>query len=586
MCSPFICQYSRHLFVLLFSGAIAAAQSDYQKFEYRIPMRDGVKLFTIVYAPKDSDEKYPILLTRTPYGIGPYGPAAYAKTIGPSLKFERDKFIFVSQDVRGRFESEGEFVDVRPIKDKLTGPTDTDETTDAYDTIDWLVRNVANNNGRVGIYGISYDGFYAAQALVRSHPALVAASPQAPMADLYKGDDAFHNGAFFLIANFSFYADFYKQHNPTDVENNPEFDYGTADGYKFFLQMGSLADSDRKYLHHSNPYWTDMYVHTTYDEFWKVRNILPYLESVQQAVMVVGGWYDAEDLAGTFKTHQAISGSQIVMGPWAHGEWVEKTGEYFRENIEYPFFRKYLKGDDGVSLPAATMFETGKNVWNTFAQWPPADAKTTRLYFHSEHRLSSDPPGEDGAFDSYVSDPGKPVPFFDGPTLTMNRAYMSADQRFVFKRPDVLHYISEPLAEDMTIAGPIAPTLFVSTSGTDSDFDVKVIDVSPEGEQRLVRGEPFRGKFRKSFEAPEPFQPGLVEKIQFAMPDVYHCFLKGHRIMVEVQSSWFPLTDRNPQTFTDIPNAKAKDFVRATERVYHSRSSASFIEVNRRSEAR
>jgi putative CocE/NonD family hydrolase len=576
-------------------------RANYEKFEYRIPMRDGVKLFTIVYVPRGTTEKFPILFTRTPYGIEPYGPNAYAEKIGPSLKFEQDKFIFVSQDVRGRFESEGDFVDVPIIKDHLAGPTDTDVTTDTYDTIDWLIKNVPNNNGKVGMYGISYNGFYTSCALVRSHPALVAASPQAPMADLFKGDDADHNGAFFLIANFSFYTDFYKQNNPTLPEKRHKFDYGTKDGYQFYLQMGSLVDSDRKYLHFSNKYWTDMYVHTTYDDFWKPRNLLPHLNAVKPAVLVVGGWFDAEDLSGTLKTYRAIKSqssatvASIVMGPWRHGGWNRTPGDklgdipfgaptslYYRNEIEFPFFRHYLKGN-GAPAPAAQMFLTGRNVWKTLPQWPPANAAPQRLYLASDHHLSFNAPAETTGFDRYTSDPANPVPFFDGLTLTMNTEYMDADQRFVAKRPDVLTYVSEPLTEDLTIAGPVSPTLFVSTTGTDSDFDVKLVDVYPEdapgklsGYQQLVRGEPFRGKFRNSFEVPEPFKPGETAKIHFEMPDVYHCFLKGHRIMVQVQSSWFPLTDRNPQTFTEIPNAMPEQFVPATQRVYHS----SFVELN------
>jgi putative CocE/NonD family hydrolase len=595
----------RILPLLLFALATLQAadqfdiKANYDKFVFRIPMRDGVKLCTIVYAPKDTTEKYPILLTRTPYGIGPYAPDAYARNIGPSPKFAREKFIFVSQDSRGRFESEGEFIDVRPIKDKLSGPKDTDETTDTYDTIDWLLKNVPNNNGKVGMYGISYSGFYAAQALVRSHPALVAVSPQAPMADLFKGDDADHNGAFFLIANFSFYTGFHKQDNPTDKRQRDNFDYGTKDGYQFYLKMGSLSDSDRQYLHGSNTYWTDMYVHTTYDDYWKPRNILPHLTGVKPAVLVVGGWFDAEDLAGTLNVYRSVrrqspdTNARLVMGPWSHGGWSRspgdklgavsfgsRTSEYYRDHIEFPFFQQYLKGSAVSDLPVASMFETGKNVWKTFPQWPPASAAPARLYFQADKHLAFNPPADKTAFDSYDSNPANPVPFWDGPTLDMNREYMDADQRFVASRPDVLSYSTEPLSADLTIAGPISPTLFVSTTGTDSDFDVKLIDVSPDGSQQLVRGEPFRGKFRNSFVSPQPFKPGVAEKIHFDMPDVYHCFLAGHRVMVQVQSSWFPLTDRNPQTFTDIPNAKPEEFVRATQHILRSAHAASFIEIN------
>ena len=601
----------RLLFVAaLMTGSLFSAGLDvralYDKSEYRVPMRDGVNLFTVVYSPRDRSEKYPFLITRTPYSVAPYGMHVYPENLGPSDKFAADKFIFVMQDVRGRFESEGDFVDVPPIKDKLSGPKDTDESTDAYDTIDWLLKNVPNNNGKAGIYGISYNGFYTSCALIRSHPALLAASPQAPMADEYMGDDAYHNGAFFLIANFSFYTTFDKQKNPVLPEKHPEFDYGTKDGYQFYLQMGSLANSDNQYLLNTNPYWTDNYKHTTYDNFWKQRDILPHLTGVKPAVLVVGGWYDAEDLSGTLKTYHALEKNSpdadlhLVMGPWFHGGWRRSNGEKlgdisfgattaisFRDEVELPFFRHYLKGATEVKLAKTFLFETGKNSWHSFPIWPPVKALPARLYLRSQGALSFRSPPDDAAFDSYDSDPNHPVPFYATPTTEMARDYMIADQRFLAGRKDVLSYASEPLTEDTVIAGPVSPTLFVSTTGSDSDFDVKLIDVFPDdspgklaGFQELVRGEPFRGKFRNSFQDPAPFKPGVVQRIHFVMPDVYHCFLKGHRIMVQVQSSWFPLTDRNPQTFTDIPNAKPEQFVTATERIFRSRQDASYVEVN------
>jgi hypothetical protein len=585
---------------LMFAADTNPLQSTYDKFEFRIPMRDGVNLFTVVYTPKDKSEKYPILMTRSPYDSAPYGLNVYPEHLGPSQKFVDDRFIFVEQDVRGRFESEGEFVDVPIIKDKLNGPKDTDETTDTYDTIDWLIKNIPNNNGKVGIYGISYNGFYTSCALVRSHPALVAASPQAPMADLFMGDDAYHNGAFFLAANFSFYTGFNKQKNPVLPETRQPFDYGTKDGYQFYLQMGSVANSDKQYLLYKNPYWTDNYTHTTYDTFWKPRNILTHLTNVKPAVLVVGGWFDAEDLSGTLKTFRAIdktsSNVHLVMGPWVHGGWFRSRGDklgdiifnadtavYFRDEVEFPFFKRYLKGSADPDPAKAVVFETGKNSWQTFPTWPPKNASPVRLFLRDKGVLSFKMPAEGSGADSYDSNPYNPVPFHAAPKTYVPTDYMDADQRFLAGRKDVLSYTTEPLTDDFTIAGPISPTLFVSTTGTDSDFDVKLIDVYPDdapgklaGYQQLVRGEPFRGKFRKSFEDPAPFKPGVVEKIQFTMPDVYHCFLKGHRIMVQVQSSWFPLTDRNPQTFVDIPNATPEQFVTATERIYHS----SYIQLN------
>ena len=584
------------------AGAFDAA-ANYDKFEFKIPMRDSKRLFTAVYVPKDRSVRYPILMTRTPYSVAPYGVDHFPKVLGPAENFARDRFIFVYQDVRGRYMSEGDWLEMTPAKDVKHGSGDVDESSDTYDTIEWLLKNVSNNNGKVGLIGISYPGFYTSAGMIDAHPALVAASPQAPVSDLYMGDDAFHNGAFFLPANFGFYTFFGKQKNPTPPEKPEPFKYGTDDGYKFYLQMGSLTNADEKYFHYANPYWTDIIKHPNYDEFWQTRDILPHLKNIKPAVLVVGGWYDAEDLAGTLKTFRAIENSspetsdRIVMGPWVHGGWARGKGNllgdisfgsdpstFFQEQIELPFFQHYLKGAPDPGLPKAYMFETGKNVWKKSEQWPPANLTLKKLYFHSQGKLNWDTSDESG-FDQYVSDPANPVPFYSKPTVDMAREYMDADQRFAQSRPDVLTYETEPLAKEVTVAGPISPTLFVSTTGTDSDFVVKLIDVYPQeegklkGYEELIRGEPFRGKFRKSFEKPEPFIPNEIQPIHFSMPDVYHCFQRGHRIMVQVQSSWFPLVDLNPQTFTNIPTAKAADFQKATERLYHSRDAASYVEV-------
>jgi putative CocE/NonD family hydrolase len=577
----------------------------YAKHEYKISMRDGAHLFTAVYVPKDASslQSYPLLMTRTPYGIAPYGEDKFPKQLGPGAKFAQDGFIFVYQDVRGRNMSEGTFVEMRPEPDHPNA-SEVDEATDTYDTIEWLLKNVPYNNGRVGLVGTSYPGFYTNAGTINAHPALVAASPQAPMSDIYMGDDAYHNGAFFLMANFSFYAEFFhKQQNPETPAREKPFDYGTEDGYQFYLRMGPLMNSDEKYLHFKNPYWTDCYTHTTYDEFWRSRNVLPHLKDIKPAILVVGGWFDAEDLSGTLKTYRSIAAqspgtsNKLVMGPWVHGGWNRPPGDklgdltfgsdsstFFQDDIELPFFRQHLKDAPDPGLPKAYVFETGKNVWRKEEQWPPPGIINRKLYFQAGGKLSFAAPAETSGFDDYISDPAHPVPFYSKPTLSMAREYMDADQRFVQGRPDVLSYATEPLTEDLTVAGPISPTLFVSTTGTDSDFVVKLIDVYPEvsgnalsGYEQLVRGEPFRGKFRNSFEHPEPFKPGEITEIRFAMPDIYHCFQKGHRIMVQVQSSWFPLADRNPQTFTDIPNAKPADFQKATERLYRSGAHSSFI---------
>jgi putative CocE/NonD family hydrolase len=618
------------LLVVIAAGALASAralardpderapgrawiEAHYTKHEFRIPMRDGVKLFTAVYTPKDQSEPWPILLNRTPYDVAPYGVDRYPERLGPSELFARDLYVFAYQDVRGRFMSEGEWDEMRPIK-TAKGPADADEATDAWDTIDWLVKHVPNNNGRVGMWGISYPGFYAAAGMIDAHPALVAASPQAPVADLYRGDDAFHNGAFFLAANFDFYLDFWPRVGaPRPPERAVPFNWGTPDGYAFFLRMGPLANADRLYFKGRNAYWRPYEEHATYDDFWKARNLVPHLRRLPPAILTVGGWFDAEDLQGPLRVYRAIEegspsiASTLVMGPWGHGDWADtpgdrfgplrfaaKTGDFFREAVEMPFFAHRLKGKPAPDLPEAVVFDTGRNEWRREAAWPPRSAARKTLHLAAGGALKLEPPagGDTEAFDEYVSDPRTPVPYLSYPAKGMTHDYMSDDQRFAATRPDVLVYQTPPLDEDVTAAGPVAVKLSVSTTGTDADFVVKLIDVYPGdfpdpprgddddedgarrvrmGEfQHLVRGEPFRGKFRTSFEKPEPFVPGQVARIAFTMPDVLHTFRRGHRIMVHVQSSWFPLVDMNPQTFVDIPHASPAEFHKATQRVYHT----------------
>jgi putative CocE/NonD family hydrolase len=628
------------LVILAFTAALASAQSrpdapeydvkaHYTKYEYRIPMRDGVRLFTAVYVPKDGSRAYPFLIDRTPYSVSPYGVDQYRRNLGPSPDFDKAGYIFVFQDVRGRYMSEGTFVEMRPHIDDKKSKLDVDDSSDLYDTIDWLLKNVPNNNGKAGIWGISYPGFFTSASIIDSHPALKAASPQAPMTDLFMGDDAYHGGAFMLDANFGFYVSFKPQDNPQLPAKTPApFDFGTKDGYEFYLNAGPL-DNLRKYLDGKSALWDDQVKHDTYDDYWKARNLAPHMKNIHCAVLTVGGWFDAEDLQGPFNTFHAIekynSGifNALVVGPWVHGGWARydgdhlgrvefasNTADFYRKNILFPFFEQYLKGSDGAKLPKAYVFETGTNVWRRYSEWPPKEAEAKTLYLRAGGGLSFDPPGGDApAYDEYVSDPAKPVPFVSYTALNVPQEYMDSDQRFADSRTDVLTYETPVLQEDVTIAGPISPRLFVSTSGTDSDWDVKLIDVYPAdypdnkfdqprpedrdkprtdvppppftmgGYQQLVRGEPFRGKFRHSFEKPEPFTPGRVEKIDFTMQDVNHTFRRGHRIMVQIQSSWFPLTDRNPQTFVNIPEAKAADFVKATERVYHTKEDASGIVV-------
>jgi len=605
-------------------GGVPAVRENYTKFEYKVPMRDGVKLFTSVYIPKDvfTDGKtYPIMLERTPYSVGPYGIDRYRSNLGPSDLFLREKFIFAYQDVRGRYMSEGDYTIIRPHKPVKSGPRDTDESTDTYDTAAWLIKNLPGNTGKVGLYGVSQPGFYATAGMIDAHPALVAVAPQAPVTDYYMGDDVYHNGAFMLSHRFSFYMGFRpRPGDPEPPQPALAFQYGTPDGYEFYLNMGSLANADEKYFKHQQPYWTQNIEHTAYDEFWQSRAIWKHLKGIKPAVMLVGGWYDQEDPQGLLRQFDFMEKNSppavdmLVMGPWNHGGFAggdgdrlgninfgSKTGQYYREHIEFPFFLYYLKGRGDGKFPKAWVFQTGMNQWRRFDSWPPAEAKPAALYLDAKGKLSWQQPSQ-AAFDEYLSDPNKPVPYVGRVLMGVLSTYMTEDQRFAATRPDVLVYKTEELDHDVTVFGPITVDLRVSTSGTDSDFDVKVIDVYPGdapdynaqpaapggapgvasnapigGYQELIRGEPFRGKYRKSFEKPVPFEPGKPDRITFNLPDVAHTFRTGHRIMVQIQSSWFPLTDRNPQKFMDIPKALATDFVKATERVYFGGAEGSRI---------
>jgi putative CocE/NonD family hydrolase len=590
--------------------------SHYTKYEYRIPMRDGTKLFTAVYVPKDESERYPILLTRTPYSVQPYGADKYKNDLGPSSLFSREGYIFAYQDVRGRWMSEGDFVNMRPYKPIKEGAQDFDESTDAFDTIDWLTKHVENHNGKVGMWGISYPGFYTAAGMIDAHPALKAASPQAPVTDWFVGDDWHHNGALFLPHAFNFMASFgHPRPEPTKKFSHP-FDHETPDGYQFFLRMGPLPNANAKYFKDDVAFWNEMMRHGTYDAFWKARNLRQHLKDIRPAVMTVGGWFDAENLFGALETYKNVEArssgatNMLVMGPWNHGGWGRgegaslgpvqfnsKTAEFYRESIEFPFFQYHLKGKGESKFPEAWLFQTGTNQWERLAQWPPRGAQAKSLYLQRNGRLSFDPPQESDSettFDEYVSDPSKPVPFLSSIAINMAIEYMVDDQRQAARRPDVLVYQTDELAEDVSVAGPLQAELFVATSGTDSDWVVKLIDVYPDdfpdpdpnpkgvrmgGYQQLVRGDVMRGKFRQSYERPEPFEPGKPTPVNFTLPDIDHTFRSGHRIMVQVQSSWFPLVDRNPQTFVDIYSAKEGDFQKAAQRVYHSRTMPSRLKM-------
>ncbi|MBX7135006.1 MAG: CocE/NonD family hydrolase [Fimbriimonadaceae bacterium] len=606
--------------ILAASSSLASDQepdpikSRYTKFEYRIPMRDGVRLFTSVYVPKDRSTTYPILLCRTPYSVGPYGTDAYKTDIGPSSLFSREGYIVAYQDVRGRWMSEGEFVNMRPQLTSRNGAKDIDESTDTFDTIDWLIKNIPGNNGRVGQWGISYPGFYTAAGMIDAHPALKAVSPQAPIADWFAGDDWHHNGALLLPHAFNFMAHFGQPRpEPTKKSPDKDFDYGTPDGYDFYMSLGPIANADAKYFKGSIPFWNEMLQHSKYDDFWAARNLRPHLKGIRPAVLTVGGWFDAENLYGALEVYRAIEASSpqatniLVMGPWLHGGWSRNDGAslgpiafnsntsaHYREHIEFPFFQYYLKGKGSPNFSEARVFETGTNQWRDFDAWPPSKAVKRSLFLHPSGRIGSQAPdaSAEGGFDEYVSDPARPVPFTEQLTTRMPGDYMIQDQRFAARRPDVLVYQTDVLDDDLTLVGPIDVRFFVSTSGTDSDWIVKLIDVYPGdfgatnsanaplgGYQQLVRGDVMRGKFRDSLSQPRPFVPNEPTPLNFRLNDVAHTFRSGHKVMIQVQSTWFPLVDRNPQTFVDISTARETDFQKATQRLYRSQAHPSHLMV-------
>lgn len=605
----------------LFSTAVSAQETDsayvrshYTKIERQISMRDGVKLFTAIYIPKDQSKKYPFLMSRTPYTVAPYGEDKYKTSLGTFPALMREGFIFVYQDVRGRWMSEGDFEDIRPQTLKK-GSKAIDESTDTYDTIDWLVKNIQNNNGKVGISGISYPGFYSTTSLPNAHPALKAVSPQAPVTDWFIGDDFHHGGALFLMDAFSFMTSFgVPRPKPITPDKGPKpFKFPIQDNYRFYLEAGSVKNLKEKYMGDSIRFWNNLFKHPNLDTFWRARTIIPHLTNVKPAVMVVGGFFDAEDAYGTFATYKAIekqnpgANNILVAGPWFHGGWVRSTGAsfgdiqfgqptstYYQENLELPFFKYHLKGEGNFNPAEANIFITGSNEWKKFSVWPPAETENTNLYLHPNGKLAFKKVGRTDSWDEYVSDPANPVPYQRGVQAKRTREYMIDDQRFASRRPDVKTYQTDALKEDITLTGPVLANLVVSTTGTDADYVVKLIDVYPEdaenpspnpngilmgGYEMLVRGEILRGKYRNSFEKPEPFVPGAITKVNYALPDVAHTFKKGHRIMIQIQNSWFPLADRNPQKFMDIYQAEPKDFQKATHRIYHDTFNSSFIAV-------
>ena len=579
-------------------------KANYIKSEHQITMRDGVKLFVSVYAPKDTSQKYPMLMQRTPYSVAPYGAEAYRASLGPSPLLMKEGYIFVYQDVRGRNFSEGEFAWMRAYKPKKASATEADETTDTYDTIEWLLKNIPNNNGRVGMWGISYPGHYAAQALIDPHPALKAVSPQAPMADNWLGDDMHHNGAFFLPHAFNFIINFGRPRTGPGLQAGARFDAGTTDGYKFFLEMGALPNA-QKYMKNEIKLWNEWMEHGDYDAYWAPQNVPQHLKKVTPAVMTVGGWFDAEDVQGPQWIYRDIEKNNpkafnmIVEGPWCHGCWARRNGEalggvnfgsntsaFYQENIELPFFNHFLKDKGEMKLPEAYVFESGTNQWKSYETWPPKNTEQRSLYLQANGKLAFSAPTDKTGFDEYVSDPAKPVPFQNRVSIGMNYEYMTDDQRFAATRPDVLVYQTEALGENLTLAGPLQVEMFAATSGTDADFVVKVIDVFPDGVtemsgyQMLVRGEPMRAKYRDgNWAKPQPLKPNAPTRLAFAMPDVNHTFQRGHRVMLQIQSTWFPLVDRNPQRFENIYQAKDSDFQKATQRIYRAGKMATNVKV-------
>lgn len=585
----------------------------YDKAEYMIAMRDGIKLHTVVYSPKAKNRKYPILFNRTPYSCFPYGKNAYSNSLGPNsdTKYIEEGFIFVKQDVRGKFLSEGEFIDVRPFNPNKKGK-EIDEASDTYDSVDWLIKNIPNNNGKVGVYGISYPGFYASMAALANHPAIKCVSPQAPVTNWFLGDDVHHNGAFFLFDTFSFDYVFGQPRPKPTTAWNKRFDYTTSDAYEFYLKEATLKNLTERYMSNSE-FWKQEMTHPDYDDFWKARDIRPHFKNIKCAVLTVGGLYDAEDCWGAFEVYKWIEKNnpgienKLVDGPWFHGGWSRSDGDFFGDikfghktskeylqEIEFPFFMQHLKDAPEKNIAEASLFDIGSDSWNYFTEWPAKNGKIKNLYFHSNGKLDFNSPIEITSSTAYVSDPANPVPFTNEITTHRSREYMIEDQRFASRRPDVIEFTTDVLKENLTLGGPLYADLYVKVTGSDADFVVKLIDVFPDtmnnytlngkeipagGFQMMVRGEIMRSRYRNSFEKPEAMIEGKIEKVRFYLPDVLHTFKRGHKIMIQVQSSWFPLVDRNPQQFVNIYQATEKDFIPATHSIMHQKDAPSSLEI-------
>lgn len=587
--------------ILLQAGAVTGQNiTAYKKQEVMIPMRDGVRLYTEIYAPVNKTEPLPFLILRTPYGASLPEDTDMLK-LKPMADLAAGGYIFVFQDIRGKFKSEGKMQIHQPIVHRQQKGA-IDESTDTYDAIDWLVKNIDNNNGRAGIFGVSYPGWLALVGSVDAHPALKAASEQACMGDLFLGDDFHHNGAFRLSYGFEY--TYQVEHDKT----NSAFPFPRYDLYDWYLNLGSLRNVNEKYFHGAIPTWNNFVKHPDYDDFWKRNSPLSYVSYPEVPMLHVGGYYDQEDINGPqlMYSHMEKKDSSnrnfIVLGPWRHGQWFSgkgdslgrisferRTGEDFRE-LEKKWFDYWLKGIGDGNFDEATCFQTGTNEWESYTTWPPKEAVLKRLYLGPDNKCGFDKPSSN-TYVSYVSDPANPVPYRTLPieatygTGSRWRPWQVEDQRFVYTRPDVVSFSSDTLTENLVVTGKIKAHLIASTSGTDADWIVKLIDVYPafdkeslsmSGFQFPVAMEVFRGRFRKSFSKPTPLVPGKPEEFVIDLHDINHVFQTGHRLMVQVQSTWFPLIDRNPQTY--VPNifeARDSDFKKAEQRIYFS----SYVEL-------
>jgi uncharacterized protein len=597
------------LLMCLAGASCAKTPTTWDKTDVMVPARDGVKLHTLIFAPKNVNGKLPFLIERSPYG---FDNGRGERSLSARYKELADEgFIFVFQDIRGRYQSEGQFVMERPVRDR-SQPNSIDEGTDTYDTIDWLLKNVPNNNGRAGILGISYGGWLTAMALMEPHPALKAASEQASPADMFLGDDFHHNGAFRLSYGFEYVS------RMETGKTQYRFDPPIFDSFAWYLSLGPLAEVDKQFFHGEKPTWNNFVSHPNYDSFWQSQAVNLILKKTTVPNLNVAGWWDQEDYYGPMKIYETLEKNDpdhknyVVIGPWRHGGWggegkslgpIDFGGDqskYFREKIEAPWFAYWLKDKGALQQPEAMAFETGRNTWERYDAWPPTDGiKMRKLYTAASGALSFTPPAGafnvpagDQAFDTYISDPAHPVPYRHRPippTYSPNSGWttwLSEDQRFVDLRPDVLTWSTGPLTDDLVIAGDVVTHLFAATSGSDSDWIAKLIDVYPENDPKLpgyelmIANEVFRARFRSSFEHPQRVEPGQVYEYPIDIHSANHAFRRGHRIMLQVQSTWFPLIDRNPQTFVEnIFKANAADYQAATQKIYRSSKYATYVQL-------